>query len=157
MTELEHLTLLRKGASVAIKHGIHGDRQLAEALRIFSIHQPRALLTIGTDCDTQTAARLIKHLKNEGFLLREKNASKAGFKKTGKPMWYVTEDEEQRAKMLSMFFDPTTKIAHHVGPAFYHFSLRSQQLTIGCSLRFLVNFRIRSRPPNSPCLRETQH
>lgn len=37
LTELEHLTLLRKGASVAIKHGIHGDRQFAEALRMFSI------------------------------------------------------------------------------------------------------------------------
>ncbi|TID15122.1 hypothetical protein E6O75_ATG08375 [Venturia nashicola] len=97
LTELEHVTLLRKGISVAIKDGIHGDRQLAETLH----------------CDTQTAAQLIKHLKNEGFLLRVKNASKAGFKKTGRPMWYVVEDEEKRAKMLGRYFDPTSKIAHH--------------------------------------------
>ncbi|KAE9993975.1 hypothetical protein EG327_002015 [Venturia inaequalis] len=97
LTELEHLTLLRKGISVATKHGIHGDRQFAEALH----------------CDTQTAAQLIKHLKNEGFLLRDKNANKAGFKKTGKPIWYLVEDEEQRARMLGKYFDPTSKIAHH--------------------------------------------
>ncbi|QDS74976.1 hypothetical protein FKW77_005197 [Venturia effusa] len=97
LTELEHLTLLRKGASIAIKNGVHGDRQFAEALH----------------CDVQTAAKLIKHLKNEGLLHREKNASKAGFKKTGKPMWYVPQDEEQRLKMLNMYFDPTSKVAHH--------------------------------------------
>lgn len=115
LTELEHLTLSRKGASVAVKDGVHGDRQFAEALRMFSVHRSETLLTIRPDCDTQTAAQLIKHLKNEGFLLRDKNASKAGFKKTGKPMWRVVEDEEQRVKMLGKYFDPTSKIAHHVG------------------------------------------
>jgi meiosis-specific protein HOP1 len=38
LTELEHLTLLRKGASVAMKGGIHGDRQFAEALRMVIIY-----------------------------------------------------------------------------------------------------------------------
>jgi hypothetical protein len=74
------------------------------------------MLTMPLDCDTQTATRLIKHLKNEGFLIRTPNSNKAGFKKTGKPIWHIVENGEKRAKMMSMYFDPTTKIAHHVSP-----------------------------------------
>lgn len=79
-----------------------------------------------SDCDIQTAAKLIKHLKNEGFLLRDKNANKAGFKKTGKPMWYMSEDEEQHVRMLNLYFDPTSNIAHHVGLAFHCFVQNSR-------------------------------
>jgi hypothetical protein len=41
LTELEHLTLLRKGASVAIRQGVHGDRQFAEALCMFTVNQTK--------------------------------------------------------------------------------------------------------------------
>jgi meiosis-specific protein HOP1 len=72
------------------------------------------MLTTYLDCDVQTAAKLIKHLKNEGFLVRTPGANKAGFKKTGKPTWGIVENGPERARMMNLYFDPTTKIAHHV-------------------------------------------
>lgn len=52
LNKLEHLTLLRKGASVAIKDGVHGDRHFAEALRKLNIHQ------LSTLCVTNNIVRL---------------------------------------------------------------------------------------------------
>lgn len=80
------------------------------------------MLTVYSDCDTQTAAKLVKHLRKEGFLIRTSGANKIGFNKTGKPTWHIVENGPQRAKMMSMYFDPTTNIAHHVSSILWSLS-----------------------------------
>jgi hypothetical protein len=72
------------------------------------------LLMIRIDCDNQTAAKVVQRLKKEGFLVRTFGANKRGFRQTRKALFHIVEDGSERVRMMDAYFDPTTKIAHHV-------------------------------------------
>lgn len=66
------------------------------------------------DKDLRATSRVIKHLRSEKFIVATAGSKKKGFYLTGKPKFSVNRDGPDYSKLMSKYFDPTAKIAHHV-------------------------------------------
>ena len=65
-------------------------------------------------CDLQTAVGVVKHLQQQGFVVATPGRNKKAFSHSGKPMYSIVKNEDQYSRMLAEYFDPMTKISHHV-------------------------------------------
>ncbi|KAF2200317.1 hypothetical protein GQ43DRAFT_79188 [Delitschia confertaspora ATCC 74209] len=97
LPELHHLSLLRRGLHILEEDGFFNDKDFADKLH----------------CDLQAAARLVKHLQKEGYLVAAPGSKKKDFRLTKKARLIINKDEVVMSRMMKQYFDPLTKIGQH--------------------------------------------
>ena len=65
----------------------------------------------------EVAGPIYQMLKSAGYFVPATGSHKAGYKKTGKPLFVAVRDGPKYEEMLKALFDPLTLIAHHVSSA----------------------------------------
>ena len=65
----------------------------------------------------EIAGPIYQMLKSAGYIVPATGSHKAGYKKTGKPLFVAVRDGTNYEEMLKTLFDPLTLIAHHVSSA----------------------------------------
>jgi len=60
------------------------------------------------------AGPVYQHLRNMNYVLPVTGSHKAGYVKSGKPLFVATRDGPIHEKMLQSLFDPLMHISHHV-------------------------------------------
>ncbi|KAI7246101.1 hypothetical protein KC343_g7005 [Hortaea werneckii] len=94
---LQRLVQKRRVMHFIIQHGTRSQTEFID-----DINMP-----------VEVAGPIYQMLKSAGYFVAATGSHKAGYKKTGKPLFVAVRDGPNYEKMLTTLFDPLTLIAHH--------------------------------------------
>ncbi|RMY35070.1 hypothetical protein D0866_04849 [Hortaea werneckii] len=97
LEDLQRLIQKRRVMHFIIQHGARSQTELVD-----DINMP-----------VEVAGPIYQMLKSAGYFVPATGSHKAGYKKTGKPLFVAVRDGPKYEEMLKTLFDPLTLIAHH--------------------------------------------
>ncbi|KAI7538692.1 hypothetical protein KC331_g10198 [Hortaea werneckii] len=97
LEDLQRLVQKRRVMHFIIQHGARSQNELVD-----DINMP-----------VEVAGPIYQMLKSAGYFVPATGSHKAGYKKTGKPLFVAVRDGPKYEEMLKTLFDPLTLIAHH--------------------------------------------
>ncbi|KAI7182079.1 hypothetical protein KC316_g10017 [Hortaea werneckii] len=97
LQDLQRLVQKRRVMHFIIQHGARSQTELVD-----DINMP-----------VEVAGPIYQMLKSAGYFVPATGSHKAGYKKTGKPLFVAVRDGPKYEEMLKTLFDPLTLIAHH--------------------------------------------
>ncbi|KAF2465400.1 uncharacterized protein BDR25DRAFT_345980 [Lindgomyces ingoldianus] len=103
LRELRYLALCRRGIRFLEAHDVTNDKELANILH----------------CDLQTASGMANHFRKEKYLVSTSGPKKAS---SGK-RFSLNKANRVVVLMMKEYFDPLSKIAHHINPVRLQFEL----------------------------------